>query len=246
MIPASGTIKIFGHDVVTESKKTKPLLGVVPQELINPGFFNLTEILTFQSGYYGISNNLERIEYLLNRLSLWEHRNKMVKQLSGGMKRRLMIAKALVHSPKLLLLDEPTAGVDLELRESLWTFVEELKKQKMTILLTTHYLQEAEALCDRIGVIHRGEMSCVDDTSKIISDLSQRKLTIKLKSERKISHHYLVEQTGNIVCLVSPATYQVGDLLSAVGINLDEIQDLQVKEGGLEEAMRSILGGAKP
>lgn len=243
--PTSGAIKIFGRDVVTESKRTKPLLGVVPQELINPGFFNLTEILTFQSGYYGISNNSERIEFLLNRLGLWEHRHKMVKQLSGGMKRRLMIAKALVHSPKLLLLDEPTAGVDLELRESLWAFVEELKKQNMTILLTTHYLQEAEALCDRVGVIHKGEMSYVDETSKIISDLSRRQITIRLKSERKIVHHFLAEQTGCVVCLVSPAHFQVGELLATVGIQLSEIEDLQVKEGGLEEAMRSILGRTK-
>ena len=159
--PTSGTVEVFGRDVRKDPRFTSTQTGLVPQELINHGYFTLEEILHFHSGYYGIAKNQERIDYLLNKLSLYEHRNKRVRQLSGGMKRRLLIAKALVHSPKLLLLDEPTAGVDIELRETLWSFVRELQKEGMSILLTTHYLEEAEELCDRVAIIDRGEVKRV-------------------------------------------------------------------------------------
>ena len=137
--PSQGQVQVFGHNVVTDSLITKKQVGVVHQEVINSGFFDVEEILNFQSGYYGKRKNKERIDYLLHKLALYPHRHKKVKQLSGGMKRRLMIAKALVHEPQLLLLDEPTAGVDIELRETLWDFVRELRQQGISILLTTHY-----------------------------------------------------------------------------------------------------------
>lgn len=166
--PTGGTIKVFGRDVVTESRQSKMLVGCVPQEVINHGYFNVEEIMKFHSGYFGFRNNQDRIEELLHELRLAEHRHKKVKQLSGGMKRRLMIAKALVHSPKLLLLDEPTAGVDIELRDSLWQFVGKLKKAGTTILLTTHYLEEAERLCDRVAVINRGELIALEETRTLV------------------------------------------------------------------------------
>jgi ABC-2 type transport system ATP-binding protein len=140
----------------------------VPQEVINHGYFNVEEILNFHSGFFGIRNNKARIEELLVELKLAEHRHKKVKQLSGGMKRRLMIAKALVHSPKLLLLDEPTAGVDIELRENLWNYVRKLQAQGTTILLTTHYIEEAERLCNRVAVINRGELIALEQTKVLI------------------------------------------------------------------------------
>lgn len=154
----SGHVRIFGFDTQEDPLEAKKRVGVVPQEIVSQGFFNLFEILQFHSGYYGIARNNERISYLLHKLGLWTHRHKLMKQLSGGMKRRMMIAKALVHSPRLLILDEPTAGVDIELRNSLWDFVRELQEDSVAILLTTHYLQEAEALCDRVGIIHQGRM----------------------------------------------------------------------------------------
>lgn len=241
--PTSGVAKIFDHDVVKESKHTKPILGVVPQEVITHGFFDVQEILRFHSGYYGIRDNEEHITYLLHKLHLWEHRAKRVKQLSGGMKRRLMIAKALVHKPKLLLLDEPTAGVDIELRESLWDFVRELHREGLTILLTTHYLQEAEILCDRIAVINKGELCCLRPTREIIADLSRREIIITLKSERSFNHNYLVHLEKNKLTLLAPAKVQVGELLQELNITAPEIVDLQVKEGGLEEAMKLVLKG---
>jgi len=241
-----GSAKIFGFDVKHDFKHTKPLLGVVPQEVVSHGFFDLQEILKFQSGYYGIRNNSEQINYLLHKLNLWEHREKKVKQLSGGMKRRLMIAKALVHKPKLLLLDEPTAGVDIQLREVLWDFVRELRSEGLTILLTTHYLHEAEVLCDRIAVIDKGELCCVKSTRDIISELSQREVIISLKTERVFAHSYLVSQSKSQLRLLVPAHLQIGELLQQLGITLPEIVDLQVKEGGLEEAMKQVLlGGVK-
>ena len=244
--PTSGSVKIFGHSVQTESAQTKPLLGVVPQEIITHGFFEVQEILRFHSGYYGIRNNQEHIDYLLQKLSLWEHRHKKVKQLSGGMKRRLMIAKALVHKPKLLLLDEPTAGVDIELREGLWEFVREMHREGLTILLTTHYLQEAETLCDRIAVINKGELCCLRPTREIISELSRREIILTLKSPRILSHEYLSSMKGPEVRLSAPAKVQLGDILEELKISVSDISDLQLKEGGLEEAMKHLLrGGAK-
>src|SRR5207248_895495 len=136
----------------------------VPQELVSHGFFSVREVLHFHSGYYGITNNHLHIEFLLKKLGLLEHAEKRVRQLSGGMKRRLLIAKALVHKPKLLLLDEPTAGVDVELRTSLWNFARELNSEGISILLTTHYLEEAESLCHRVGILDRGKILKIGKT----------------------------------------------------------------------------------
>lgn len=240
--PTSGQAKIFGANVVSESRITKPLVGTVPQEIMSHGFFEVHEILSFHSGYYGIANNKERIDYLLNRLSLYEHRNKKVKQLSGGMKRRLMIAKALVHQPKLLLLDEPTAGVDIELRESLWDFVRELQKEGLTILLTTHYLEEAEQLCDRVAVINKGRLCCLSSTKDIIADLSRRELALTLKTPQgSLQHPFLERQDGNTVHFLMPAKHQIGALLKDLNLAVDDIVDIRIQEGGLEEVMKFIL-----
>jgi ABC-2 type transport system ATP-binding protein len=230
--PSSGDVFVFGESVTKNPDFTKRKIGVVPQEIIPQGFFNLVEILRYHSGYYGIWNNDSRIQYLLERLQLWEHRQKQVKQLSGGMKRRMMIAKALVHSPKMLLLDEPTAGVDIELRKSLWEFVLELKSQGVSILLTTHYLQEAEELCDRVGIIQQGELKFVGDTQKIISDLTQRRLDVIFKN-------------GDQECFLLPKDMGVGELLTQKKIELSSIQDLKTQEGSLEEAFLNVVQGDK-
>ena len=238
-----GKISVLGSDIYQEPKLAKTNLGYVPQEVINHGYFTVKEILTFYSGYFGLLQNEERIDYLLHKLALYEHKEKKVKQLSGGMKRRLMIAKALVHNPKVLLLDEPTAGVDIELRNSLWDFVLELKKAGTTILLTTHYLEEAESLCDRIGVIHKGELKKIGKTEDLISELTFRKLEIETSEKVNLKDsEFLKKQTDKKIILEFPSRLKVGEVISSIGLDLSMVSDLQLKEGSLEEAFLKILG----
>jgi len=239
----SGEISVLGSDIYTDSKVAKTKLGYVPQEVINHGYFTVEEILQFYSGYFGILKNHERITYLLKKLALYEHKDKKVKQLSGGMKRRLMIAKALVHKPKVLLLDEPTAGVDIELRNSLWEFVLELKAAGTTVLLTTHYLEEAESLCDRIGVISKGELKKIGKTSELISELTFRTLEIETTESLDLKKtDYVKNQEGNKITLEFPSSLKVGEVIASVGLDLNLVTDLQLKEGSLEDAFLKILG----
>jgi ABC-2 type transport system ATP-binding protein len=227
-IPDSGSVKVFGFDVTKESMQAKRRFGLVHQEIINSGFFDVEELLNFQAGFHGLRRNKERNDYLLQRLSLYEHRHKKVKQLSGGMKRRLMIAKALVHSPKLLLLDEPTAGVDLTLRENLWDFVRELRNEGIAILLTTHYLEEAELLCDRVGIIHKGQIQTCGPTKDVIRQFTKKKVVLEtLSGTRK---EFLVQ-----------ANQTLGEILVREGIEAKDLKDLTVEEGTLEDAFRSVL-----
>lgn len=156
----SGKVKVFGYDIDTHLEQAKQQLGLVPQEFNFNQFETVEQIVMQQAGYYGVPKALakERAEKYLNKLDLWEKRNERARNLSGGMKRRLMIARALMHEPKLLILDEPTAGVDIELRRSMWQFLKEINQQGITIILTTHYLEEAEMLCRNIGIINKGEL----------------------------------------------------------------------------------------
>lgn len=226
--PTSGDILVFGDSVIKKPLYTKMNVGVVHQEVINTGFFDIAEILDFQSGYYGLYKNKERCDYLMNKLSLYEHRNKKVKQLSGGMKRRLMIAKALVHSPKLLLLDEPTAGVDVGLRESLWRFVVELKKEGLSILLTTHYLEEAEKLCDQVAIINKGQLLFNGSPRDVISQYAQKKLILFLKdgTRKEFNEHTNLGLT---------------DILDKHSINLADVRDMKIEEGRLEDAFSKMV-----
>lgn len=240
--PTQGEVNVFGHNVVSDTKNAKFNVGVVPQEIVNHGFFSVREILKIHSGYYGVWENSERNDFLLKRLSLWEHKDKKVKQLSGGMKRRLMIAKALVHSPKILLLDEPTAGVDIELRENLWEFVRELQSEGMSILLTTHYLEEAEELCDRIGILQNGHLRKVDKTKNLLQELTQRHVSIQLNKEASdFESPYLIEKKEDVLKLQIPSDLSVGQLLHELKLEMTSIKDLQIQEGSLEDAFRNIL-----
>lgn len=226
--PSSGQLFVFGKNVVENPIETKRLVGVVHQEVINTGFFDVAEILDFQSGYYGLYKNKERCDYLMQKLSLYEHRNKKVKQLSGGMKRRLMIAKALVHSPKLLLLDEPTAGVDVSLRESLWKFVTELKQEGLTVLLTTHYLEEAEKLCDQVAIINKGHLLYDGTPKDVISKYAQKKIKL-----------VLLDGTQRV--LIEPSQLGLNEVLSKNQISIWNIQDIQIEEGKLEDAFSKMV-----
>jgi ABC-2 type transport system ATP-binding protein len=225
----SGRVWINGYDNQEAPREAKQNVGFVPQEIINHGYFDVYEILDFQSGYFGRARNKARIDYLLHELSLYEHRHKKVKQLSGGMKRRLLIAKALVHEPRLLLLDEPTAGVDIELRSQLWGFVKKLKSEGVTVLLTTHYLQEAELLCDRVGLLDKGELKMVGATHDLITQFTSRKVRIRSAGDSQTREHIIrTSQT-------------IGDLLREQNIQLQNVEDLTVCEGTLEDAFRQVI-----
>jgi ABC-2 type transport system ATP-binding protein len=245
--PTSGTVEVFGHNVQEEPSLTKTLTGFVPQELIHHGYFDVEEIMQFHSGYFGLRKNKERIDWLLQKLSLYEHRKKKVKQLSGGMKRRLLIAKALVHDPKVLLLDEPTAGVDIELREQLWTFVSELKKQGLSILLTTHYIQEAEQLCDRVGIIQKGKLRRVGPTRDLIKELTKREIIVHLKQEPASdpTSPLFLRRKGAELVFQTPSSMGAGDLLDSLGYDLKQVADLAIREGSLEDALKRVLGDDK-
>ena len=239
--PTDGQALVFGEDVTKNAMFTKRKIGIVHQEVIHSGFFDVEEILEFQSGYYGIKNNKERIHYLLNKLSLYEHRRKKVKQLSGGMKRRLMIAKALVHNPQLLLLDEPTAGVDIGLRETLWNFVLELQKEGLSILLTTHYLEEAEELCQRVGIINLGKLEWVEPTQNIIHKFTQKKIILQLRSHKELRSQYLQSTEHNTYTFNLPMNKDLGSLLDELNLDIKDIGDVKIKEGTLEEAFVAAL-----
>lgn len=228
--PTAGQARVFGFDVTKQPLEAKKRFGLVHQEIINSGFFDVEELLEFQSGYHGLRRNGERIQHLLHRLGLYEHRRKKVKQLSGGMKRRLMIAKALVHSPRLLLLDEPTAGVDLTLRENLWDFVRELRKDGVAILLTTHYLEEAELLCDRVAILNRGKLEATGPTKEVITRFTQKKVTVEtLDAARR---EFTVAPNATLA-----------EILSTNGIDPARVKDIRVEEGSLEDAFRHVLTG---
>lgn len=240
--PSSGTVRVFGYDVVENPKAAKFRMGCVPQELVNYGFFNILELLEIQSGYYGLWHNQTQIHFLLKKLGLQEHKHKKVKELSGGLKRRLLIAKALVHKPKLLLLDEPTAGVDIELRLSLWEFINELRSQGTSILLTTHYLEEAEQLCERIGVIHKGKLKLIGNTKDIVKQYTVREVTLTLKEEiPPFDHPHLAKRSGVQLDFRLPSRKSIGELMAALPIDLKNIQDVTIREGRLEDAFQRII-----
>lgn len=241
----SGRAKVFGVDVQENPRLAKQNVGWVPQEIINHGFFSVEEVLRFISGFFGRRQNQSRIDFLLNRLGLWEHRHKKVKELSGGMKRRLMIAKALVHEPRLLLLDEPTAGVDIELRSSLWQFCDDLRKEGVAILLTTHYLEEAEHLCDRVGIIHKGRLLREGPTKELVSTLTQRKVRLVMNQALSpLKHSLLIAQGNDHLEFQLPSKMGVGELLNELKFDTRLVRDIQIQEGDLEDAFRSVLGGA--
>lgn len=167
--PDSGSLKVLGHDVIKDFREARRLLGVVPQELVFDPFFNVRETLQIQSGYFGIRKNDDWIDEVLDKLDLTSKANVNMRRLSGGMKRRVLVAQALVHKPPVIVLDEPTAGVDVELRQGLWQFVRRLNGEGHTIILTTHYLEEAEALCGRIALMKQGRMIALDTTANLMA-----------------------------------------------------------------------------
>ena len=236
----SGQIEVCGHNVEKEPSITKSLTGFMPQDIIIHGYFTVKEVVKFYSGFCGVWPDNDRIDYLLKKLALWEQRNDKVRTLSGGMKRRLLIVKALVHSPQLLLLDEPTAGVDIHLRNTLWNFIREIKKET-SILFTTHYLEEAEQLCDRVAFIHKGKIRQIGKTQSLISNLTTRKVLVKFHKPRSISNKYHSGQSGGYEVFLLPYSLSTGQLLKELALDMSEIADLKVKEGSLEDVFKRVM-----
>ena len=179
--PSSGSVSVDGFDIIKNYRETRSRIGMVPQELSLESFETVFDTVSYSRGLYGKSPKPEHIEKILKDLSLWDKKNQRLRQLSGGMKRRVLIAKALSHEPKILFLDEPTAGVDVELRKEMWEVVDTLRKTGVTIILTTHYIEEAEAIADRVGVINQGEIILVEEKKKLLKKMGQKTLTIELQ-----------------------------------------------------------------
>lgn len=245
-----GQVKIFGKDIDTHREETKMMIGVVPQEISFDSFFTVNEVLLLQSGYYGVRNNQKWINEILNELGLYEKRDERTRSLSGGMKRRLLIAKALVHKPRLLVLDEPTAGVDIELRFSMWKFIRALNKDGITILLTTHYLEEAESLCERVAIINLGELVALDKTQKLLHSMGNKK-TLTLTFLDEIGPIPKELQTFNPEKLTDHAltlTFE-GDQTAQVFKKVDDlgkkVTDIDIKGQKLEDVFLKLTTNNK-
>ena len=244
---SGGTVEVFGHDLDRDPSGLKRCLGVVPQEFNFSQFEKVFDIVVTQAGYYGIPLKVarERAEQYLNQLGLWDKHDVAARMLSGGMKRRLMIARALVHEPRLLILDEPTAGVDIELRRSMWTFLTELNQKGITIILTTHYLEEAEQLCRNIGIIDHG--SIVENTSMkaLLKTLHVETFLLDLKEAQLVAPQLL----GYPATLVDPHTLEVQveqdlgitELFRQLAAQKVEVLSLRNKSNRLEELFVSLV-----
>lgn len=241
VVPTSGSISVLGHDVIKDYRQSRRTLGLVPQELIADPFFNIRELLELQSGYFGIRGPQQKawIDELLERLALTEKANSLTHQLSGGMKRRALIAMALVHKPKVLVLDEPTAGVDVDLRRTLWDFTKELHQQGHTIILTTHYLEEAEALCGRVAIMQKGQVIALDQTKALLNRHAYRYLRVATPDKGyqllpELQQRF-VEADGNGFLLKVNKEECMSSVLGWLHQNQITIEDISSRDATLEE-----------
>jgi ABC-2 type transport system ATP-binding protein len=245
--PTAGTAIIMGHDVVSHYQAARQALGVVPQELVFDPFFNVREMLRFQAGYFGRGKeNDDWVDEIIESLGLTDKAHTNMRRLSGGMKRRALIAQALVHKPPVIVLDEPTAGVDVELRQLMWAFIKKLNQDGHTIILTTHYLEEAEALCSRVAMMKQGEIVALDTTANLLSKFAAKNLRLKLKSGvLPTSLHALLKQSeGATFTLALTELNQVEFALSELRQANAVIEDMQLIEADLEDVFLSLVGGA--
>ena len=241
---SSGNIKVHDLDVQTQSQQVRKLLGVVPQELVFDPFFTVREALTFQSGYFGVTGNDAWIDELLENLGLADKANHNMRQLSGGMKRRVLVAQALVHKPPVIVLDEPTAGVDVELRQTLWQFIARLNREGHTVLLTTHYLEEAEALCSRIAMLKLGKVVALDDTSTLLKNASSNVLRFKLDAQLPPELAAQARVTGRIVQFPANDAAQIEHYLAAVRSAGLVAEDVEIRKADLEDVFLDVMGAA--
>ncbi|QEL57033.1 ABC transporter ATP-binding protein [Chromobacterium paludis] len=242
--PDSGSIRVMGHDVVANFKQARRALGVVPQELVFDPFLSVRETLRFQSGYFGLGRNEAWIDELLFKLGLADKADSNMRALSGGMKRRVMVAQALVHRPPVVVLDEPTAGVDVELRQSLWTFVQELNRAGTTIVLTTHYLEEAEALCGRIAMLKKGRLIALENKDKLLAHSARREVAVKLAGAlpASLAPRKLREEDGRVVLQLADLS-ELESVLAELRQAGVEVRELNVVEADLESVFVKMMNG---
>jgi ABC-2 type transport system ATP-binding protein len=248
-----GSATVAGHDIAREAKAARRLIGLVPQELATEAFETVEAAVSFSRGLFGHPPDAALVERVLRSLSLWEKRDAKIMALSGGMKRRVMIAKALVHEPKLLFLDEPTAGVDVELRRDMWQLVRDLRDGGVTIILTTHYIEEAEEMADRIGIINKGRLVLVEDKATLIRKLGRKELRVHLKDKMEQVPPALaawkLALTDDGLTLVFTFTNEeerarIALLLREVTACGIEFRDLETQQSSLEDIFVSVLRGA--
>ncbi|UJW74049.1 ABC transporter ATP-binding protein [Rhizobium sp. SL42] len=252
--PSSGQVLVSGHDVVKDFRKTRGEIGLVPQELTTDMFETVVNTVSFSRGLNGKKPNPELVESLLRELTLFEKRNNALRELSGGMKRRVLIAKALSHEPRILFLDEPTAGVDVALRKDMWQLVSRLRQTGVTIILTTHYIEEAQEIADRIGVINRGKLLLVEDKNTLMRKLGKKQLTIQLHSRLEEIPASLSKWNLN---LSEPGDqliygYELGSNHGAIARLLQDVDaagigfdDLSTHQTSLEDIFVSLIGEAQ-
>jgi ABC-2 type transport system ATP-binding protein len=249
-MPSSGTVMVGGHDVVKDFRATRKLIGLVPQELTTDQFETVWNTVTFSRGLHGEKRNPALIEQILKDLSLWEKKDNKLRELSGGMKRRVLIAKALAHEPRILFLDEPTAGVDVELRRGMWAAIDRLRETGVTVILTTHYIEEAEEMADRIGVIRNGELLLVEDKRALMNKLGRKALHLELKAPiaalppglealdvtLSANGRELVHEYGN-----GAGEGRIGQVLAAVEAEGLSITDIATRQSSLEDIFVSLV-----
>lgn len=247
---SAGTVTVGGHDTVRDYRRARALVGLVPQELSTDAFESVWATVSFSRGLFGKSRDDAYLEKVLRDLSLWDKRDSKIMALSGGMKRRVLIAKALAHEPSILFLDEPTAGVDVELRHDMWTMVRALRERGTTIILTTHYIEEAEDMADRIGVINRGELVLVEDKATLMRKLGKRQLAITLQSPLDVLPPTLSawpltlgESGQDLVYTYDTQREDTGiaPLLKALGEQGVEFKDLHTSESSLEDIFVDLV-----
>ena len=237
----SGRVTVMGHDVVTDYAAARQALGIVPQELVFDPFFSVRETLRIQSGYFGIRHNDAWIDELLQGLGLADKAGANMRQLSGGMKRRVLVAQALVHRPPVIVLDEPTAGVDVELRQTLWQFIARLNKQGHTVLLTTHYLEEAEALCSRIAMLKQGRVVALDRTANLLAGTASTMLRFKTDDTLPPDLAARARVTGRIAQVTAHDAAEVESLLARLREAGVRVEELEIGRADLEDVFLEIM-----
>jgi len=242
-LPDDGQLSVLGHDVVKQYRASRRLLGVVPQELAFDPFFTVRETLRLQSGFFGFRRNDTWIDEVMHHLDLTDKADTNMRRLSGGMKRRVLVAQALVHKPPVIVLDEPTAGVDVELRQSLWRFIQQLNRDGHTILLTTHYLEEAEALCTRIAMLKHGRIVALDSTQNLLSSLAGCRVRLNLAGCLPATLlPQVVEQTDGDYLLTLPSYQALESMLAELRLAGVAVQEMTLQQPDLEEVFLRLVG----